>query len=1020
MDVRSLLEVFASEIKPLAETVKEMVKHDKYVKQDPPVEDKGLPVKGTCVVPSYPIYITPVESRGSEGFLINPIDKVLGMLPGEAARVSSGKFFTPAPDFSGWMLIDKEKVSSTAHREQVLGNFEIWLDWRAPNKEQVLQKLPTRLMMDFVLRADIKGVTDTKGFDYYDVGQTGDEAVEEESIMVLTRVDCAITFNTKTCEWRMYEGVKEPSPINNVTQHKSIVATVKEGRATYTGEQIAKMVMSVESGLKIMADWYETNLDMILTPTKYKVLHPLDTRGYFLRKSATAATVLDIGCHRPTHDSFPVYIYDTTLKRWFGISNGFFGISESSVPASREKAGVLMGAFEVWYDTNASDTYTNSQLGWLLRTVMCSRFMPTSEGHIAMYGCMSYLNNFISRIMSGGVIKSLEAAAGTRIADLTRQSAELNKFEVAFDVGGTICRAHTYDSNTGVLRMVPGHVSNAQQSIVAECDEFDATPTVLANLLSAISSSGMFSNWEANLQSEEELELIKPGPAIVAFYSKSPHAGMVPNSLAEQSPVYVQTGDGMFGIRNDGRWGICPDSAEDLIKHLKLCPAGTMFGHQLYCNPESHEGVHFDNERMSALIYSTAEYFVPFEQYPTLFAYIYNLDKDTDTWKNTGIASSNNRVTFGNNHVLSYDIETHLWECVPDAGFERDTKLENLISYDTPPGEVTFTPEDIKVALESLQQLLPTIHHTESADVPVSLEYPRYIADRAEEVQWTIDFGGLHYTIRQGDWALSELEVHGDATVSMTDFIGLVVGWLISFASYRDAGCGLKVVQEILGMDEFLSDKCSVNINQFIVYTDQQHVYVMGEGLDDGVGLEAYTNGRFVPSGGVHPVHLAVRGDAFGIPLKLAAQVLCNIPAVDELVTMYRTKLSKLPKEELEKGYKGYRDKTEGYMLSASKLSMSEIKTKRPAILAFDNEGDMFGWTGREFYKLDTVDGFVKVGAPYDCGVYYREGMEDSPMPIGDLKYVFYRLLTVAWPVYKSLHASYIMYEYILGRYREW
>lgn len=1015
LKVRDLLDLFSADIKEMAAKVNKVC--DTPVKAEVDVEDKGFPVKGQCSVPFYPVYVSPISTRGSEGFVINPFEKLLDFLPGEQGRIGDGRFFTPAPDLRGWMLIDKEKISSTAHKEQVVGDFEVWLDWRAPNKDQELKDVGP-LMRDFILRADTRGVVDKTGYQYMDIGQVAEDDTDDVPIMVLTRVDCAITFNVRTCEWEMFEDAMEPSAINNVTQHKELLTTVKEGRATYTGEEIAKMVMSTEKGLGLLADWYDKNLDTILLPTRFAITHPLDARGYFLRKSATAAVNVTGDWHIPTKDMFPVYIHDIALDHWFGISNGLAQISVGELPPSREQAGVLMGVYEVWYDKEAKDVYTNAQLGWLLKTVMGSRFMPTSEGHVAMFGCMAYLNHFIAKAVHGGVVKQLDAVPGTRIADLSRRQENLNDFRAAFSINNPVCRVHLYDSSLGTVRMVPGHINTPPVSIVAESDNYTATPSALCNMLIAMSSAGMFSNWEANLQGDDDLEVVPPGPAYAAFYGAAPHIGPAPYALSSDAPVYLDTSEGLFGLCEDGHWGLCMEPAETTIKRLNLRPVGEYFGFQLYCDTDSNQVIQLSNWYVNNLIYSTAEYFVPFERYPTVFAYIYNLDKDSQTWMNTGIAPSNNRVTFGNNHVLSYDVETHLWECVPSAGFVGRKVFGNGITYNDPPTELTFTPEELKIALDGLQLLLPTISYSEFAQVPTRLEYPRYVADRAPETSWTLDFGGLNYTSHEGDWALSEMEVHGDARIDMLDFIELVLGWLVSFANYHNAGQGLKVIQEMLGTEDFASDACHVELNQFIVYLDGQHAYVMGEGLDDGSGLESYTTGRLAPSGGIHPVHLAVRGDCAAVPLSVAAQVLCNITAAQELMLMYENE-KRSPAVAAE-GAAAYLRRVQAPLDSANRLAMSEVKSKRPAILAFNNDGDMFGWTGREFYKLDTLDGFVKVGSPFDCDVCYRDGMADSPMSIDDLKYVFYRLLSVAWQSWRKADYSCILNDYILGRYRKW
>lgn len=1001
LTVKNLIDAFTSDITRMESIVESGCKGPLESSDDS--VDKGLPVVGQCTVPIYPIYIVPITSRNA-GFKVNPIemlvDTVVSKMPGEGARSDEVMFYTPDPTFKGWLSLQKDKLPMSAHRENVLGMFEVWVDNKAPNKSDELKYDPGDLLRDFILRADTKNRCKKEGYRYITgASAVGGEAISKP-IMVLTRMDCAVEFDVNSMKWNMIEQCPEMSPAYNVTQHKTFLVTAKPGQMKLSGEQVAKMALTVQEALDIMGNRYLESLDSILVPTRFKLLHPMDTRGYFLRKSASYFFNNGLTVHRRTKDSFPIFLHDTSNGKWYQISTGFFGVPSSMLPKDRAVAGTLGGLYEVVYDTQASDNYTYAQLGWLFKVLMGSQYVTENEGVVALNGCMSMLNCFISGVMGIQTVRELEAVNGTRIEDLSVVDAGVDVFSVAFGVNAPCCRSYVYSSVSGSMTVVSGRVGS-ESSLQAETSNYSVTYRGLASMLWAISEFDIFKNWEQSLKDAvEDMDLVEPGPAYKAFFARAPHVHD-PYTLDSNVGVFLDAGGHMYVLTSDGPWFDTLMSAEEAIAKKGLTEFGDFFGGKLYVNLNDMSTFKLSSEFVETVLKYTALYFVPFESCPTVFDYLYNMDRDSKVWMQAGVSNSDSRLVIGNNHMFAYDKDTQMWEFVPSAGYASGTRLGPV--YVSAPDNMEFTVGELRTALKSLQALLPSIQFKSNCPHPLSYEAVRYVSDVVPDAAWTLEFGGQPYTSVEGDWAHATTTVENDSAVlQVMDVVTLILGWMCTFASYKKSDGAYTVIADMLGeeMDKEAGGCPQLVSTNHVIFTSSSKCYVSDSGLDDGVGIEEWTRRT---GSCVHPVNFNLMCDAEWLPVNQAAEILSKAGRLDDIFQMYTP---------VDNPSCDYDKRVAGRVSMSQRKVLDDYKPNQyiPYIIfrgplgTFSTNG--FDWSSAEFVSNEEV---VMHDTPFGYTVSYFKDMERAPMSTDQLRWVWESFVSACWDGWHDPRVAYYL-----------
>lgn len=1015
--VRELALMLSSDVRHMHKSIERSYP----IKEKPevPVTDvTPFPVRGQCNVPTVPVYISPVV-QGEGKFTVNPlkklVNKVAQHLPGEATGASSDIFYTPSADLTCWQTIDKEKIPGSAHRETVIGEFEVWLDSQMPNGATELTYDAGPLLRDFLLRADSRNLVRDEciaaGYSYLtEFTSTPTTVGDTKMVMAMTRLDCAAEFDFATLKWNFLEAAPEMSQLYNITQLKNIVVAAKSGQATYTGEQLAKIVMATQDGVSMMADKYMENLESLLSVTRFKLLHPLDTVGYFLRYSATSSVNSVLNVHTPSKDYFPVFLHDTVLDAWSQISNGFASIPKASLPPNREVAGIIGGVYEVVYDKDARDTYTYEQIAWLMKVVMSSPYMPNSESLAAMYGCMSYLTCALSSILDSGSVESLVPVPGTRIADNSPQDPKLNQASVAFCLNTPRCRTHLYSSDTNIVRMTPGRITTMETSIMVDTDRYIMTPEAFCNMLSAISDSGVFANWEANLNNSDDLGLVDPGPKYKAFYAKAPHI-YDPFTCVDKRSVYIDVEGHLYCMDTDGSWADALCETDVGVARYNLTKAFSFFCGTLYFAPNA-ENVTISPHLIRNLLVTTAKYFVSFELYPTVYSFLYNFDKEAGTWMQAGVSSAKSRITFGKGHAFTYDIESNLWDFKRDCGYASPTQM-GPVCISTTEG-VTIGVKELGKAMLSLSSLLPSIEYIQSTPHPKSYNYMRFVPKTCDDPKWTVKFGNINFTSDNGDWAVCSKEVpDSNATVSSVEFIALALGYLKYIATYEKSAAAYSVIKEMLGQSFENLPALPVTTPEFIFYINEHHVWTSAHGCDDGVGLEDYTT-EFVATGmNAHYIHFALVDGRASYTIQQVLSILKSVGRVDEIFDMYADKTPSYDFSQITDASENYARRVSGRIENIWK-NVQGIEAPNIDKISFVFAGADYctGFCEGNWYKCEKPNDFEEVAD----GVYVRPDMVYGLVSAEDCKNIVELYMTMHWDSWKDAWYGCILEESRQGR----
>lgn len=949
-----------------------------------PGKDSGLPIVGECTLSAYPVYFGKVNS--SDEYRVTVADKAIGamkdMLPNGVHRLS--KWYCLSEDLSGYKSIPADKLPMITRKAGYLGDFEVRIDPTMPGANNELQYDTDRIFGDMVLRFDLKKtVYDeavAKGCRYL----IGSPSLAEDMphVAILTRADIAIEYDFRTHTWGDVENLAPISSLNNKTQHRDFVAICQPGQFNLSGEEVAKMVLTVEDAIKKLGQKYEANLDEILTPTRFKVMHPLDTKGYFLRMSAsTIATSSAKPLFVPSRSHFPIWLHDTRDDSYYEVALGFALTPITDLPESRAVAGTLNSRYEVIYDTEANDMYDTQQLAYLVGLFAKSPYVrKEGDGVVAMYGCMEHLNSVFAPILLGQGAMALPEIKGTRIEDLSPSEDCNNIFNAFFGLSTSCARTLTYSNTDDEVHQVNIAMYDRDKVLSGECVSYPVKALLVAKALVRFAEADPFAVWEAGLQSRMELELVEPPVAFSDYFSKAPHV-YDPPRVSARSWLYLKTDEGKVYVPDD-KFNWC--EYVDDVPANETIEVGKFFCGTLYA---SNQEVFVGSENLSALLLSTAQYFVSFDRAPTVYKYFYNLDAKSHRWEATAAVMGENNVILGNDKgAICFNMESHLWSYNPAS--YKDGVQYGPFYCSTP--ECTLTVDMLQTACRSLSACAASLVAQEQPcvdEVPAAFSRDRCVPAATDTYQWSVQFNGNDYTLLDQDWALCtdgpRLDCKG-AVVEPADFASLLASYACYFLKLQSTQVQVyQVFHNLLGgvFDSIIKDEPAYTISGHMWCCQQCMEFGANNGL---VQKPSNLQSKDVSSDNIMQVSIDLVSSIGAFTVTDVADTILQLNKVDAL--FYNVKA-----ENWQASQQSFMNR-QGAL--ADKLERSIRPGGKSALISVGQ----YMWDGVDWYQLEDIGAdWCQVGTVFGMAVCYNRQFTYTPITERATEILLYNILALLW-----------------------
>lgn len=874
---------------------------------DDPGKDTGLPVFGECSVSPYPVYFG-LESSG-EDYRITIGQKAAGAvkdtLPGAAKRL--GKWYCLSADLRGYCTIPADKVPLLCRKVGYLGGYVVMVDTMMPGGGNEVQGDVYALLADMVLRFDTKAAVRDEAIKVGCRYVNGPASAVEDMphIALAPRADIAIEYDFRLNQWRRIENLDDVSSLHNKTQHRDFIGICQPGKVSLTGEDIAKLVLSTQEAINTLGQVYYDNLDELLTPTRFKVLHPLDTKGYFLRMSAsTIATASTKAIYAPAISHFPVWLHDTLLDKYYEVNLGLAPVDVTNLPENREVAGTLGHTCEVIYDVDAQDVYDTQQLAYLAMLIMKSKYpAKEDEGIIAMYGCMEHLNSVFAPLLIGKGIDCLPEIKGTRIENLNPDPNVSVGYDAVIGLSTSCAKALSYSANSDTVVQIPEAMSDREHAITGECTYTKVKSFVLARALTRFSEAKPFEVWEAGLLARMTLELEDVPPAFAEYFSKAPHV-KDPVRVTNASWAVLKVGDAYYTVTPEMGWAELvnfkmPDT------YLLI---GEFFCGELYCLPTD---MNISSDMLTQLITSTAQYFVSFDTAPTVFKYLYNMDMESGRWSVTGVDQSSNCIMIGAEGVgsLCYDPATWLWSysSIPMDNCSNMGPVQVFIPDELKP---KLTVELLDAACRSVNLCLAGIGGKTATTVPLAMARPRVVPHTVSQAEWTLTINGQTYADNgDGDWALYTGEGCPDNKQAVLDevtFLSLLLNYFVYFVRFQQKDCKAYAVVSAMFdgvLEEGLSTKPEYEIEGYM-WLNRNRPMAFGSPATfvDNPGFLSIKNNS---SSNIMGVSYYLDSSIGVITLEDFLQVLTCLNSVDALFKDY-TKDKQYTQQEIDEAFSSF------------------------------------------------------------------------------------------------------------------
>lgn len=967
--------------------------------------DKGFPVSGECNIPTYPVYLVPVHAKNDTGFRVNYfdriMDKVVEHLPGSDIADAS-VYYTPAADLMSWQTIKKENLPPRVRQRSVIGDFESYVDTTFPNGDKHVQLNAYILLADLLLRIDTRGKVRERaiaaGCRYIEAKNTNPSDLPK--IAVLTRAEAVVEYDFGQKKWDYVEDLPEPSVLQNATQHKQFVPMAQPGRVTMSGKDVADLALATADGLRMLAKVYEDNLETYLSTSRFKIRHPIDTVGFFLRYCASGAIRYTPSTYPPTKDAFPIWLHDPMLNEWYGLSKGLFRIGQASLPQHVEKGGELLGVYEIWYDTEASDVYDTSQLAYLVCLLMQSQYMPQDTPIVAMYGCMKYLNTAISSFLIGAPTPKLQTFSGTRFTDLSCTDQDWRP-NVMLNLIGDVTNTFTFLGQSGEVVMQNISMQSSEHVIKAECVVDVLTARQLGNILSTYDKKDVFQSWNNALQeSADDYELVEPSPACKAFYAQATHVFEQP---------YADNNDGLFlavnstyyRVGDEGEIEEALDMTEALANAMESC--GSIFSYPLFCNPDYE--YYMANDFMSKLFVNLTKYFLNFERLQALYKYFVSCDSKSGDWTHIERADALEEfvlVPLSNPEirgVLVYNNATHLWShesLVPNefAPFDGIVGISMEEAF-------TCNTQVLQTMCNAIQPMLKSIRFDSSG-----IEYDRAFnvqrpTPSVEDSLWRVKFGDSYYTGMNGKWtrvtrATEEFHIE---ELDPEEFISLLLDWFKVFARFSDCVDAWAYCIEMLGADfRNIQQVPESNKKLVVIYTTKGSWMAPIE-WDDAEGPDLHR--RKQDTANKYGINIHIETERRYITLQDFA--LYCVQPIDKISTgiMQRCKVRNPNTPWSEE--KAYFSSRVGKLVDVENRKFSSDTLHalvRDPILVLADAGDVeaLGWDGDNWHLTHWDERlYTVVGRACGVNICVDSAMLYYQIPEEDACHEFYKVLNALW-----------------------
>ena len=906
------------------------------------------------------------------------------MVPGNLRR--SGKWYCLSSDLRGYRTIPNDKVPLLCHRVGYLGQYAVLVDTSMPGANKDVPEAVYALLADMVLRFDTRGMVRDEaiaaGCKYLN-GAPG-AADDMPHIALVARSDIAVEYDFMLNKWRRIENLGEVSSLNNKTQHRDFVGICQPGAYNMTGEAVAKMVLSTQEAINLLGQEYLSHLDELLTPTRFKVLHPLDTKGYFLRLSAANIATDSVGNkHYHTYTYFPVWIKNVMTNTYYELNKGIAEVPETALPSTIASAGKFGSQYEVLYDTEAHDKYDTEQIAFLAALIMKSPFPDkTFEGVSAMYGFMEYLSSIFAPIVLGKGITKLPEIKGTRITNLDHDNTIPTPYSTTIGLSTSVARALQFSETTGIVSQVQRKMPDTKQPIIGECSVPKVNGLKLSQALTQLSDANPFEAWEAGLVQRMERDLDDVPPAYMEFFSKVPHI-KDPQRVRVPYILVLQHSDTLYTLTKEFEWA---EYVGDRVPDGYLS-AGGYFGGTLYCNAEN--AVVDDND-FTRLLISTAQYFVDFSKAPTVFKYIFNNDPDTSRWRVTGMSQGTNCISFAVNDKgsFTFDPDSCVWSysAIPLDQYEQSGPVNYFIPDDM---QEALTVEMLDRACRAFGLCLSGMRATTPIEVPLALSKPRIVYKTTDRADWVIRINGELYTDGEDGWTVyngTGTPDGKDTILQANDFIQLLLNYILYFVVFRQ-----KDGKSLALFDGPMLKELDKVCKEEPLYDYDAYMYLdRTTAVDLAGGPGVVTPEASLPNvdssrDNLMCVNIYLDSEIGVISLGDLVYMVTQLKHVDTLFNVYGRKYTPQEAAEAKTIFQSRQGAVCGAFIDNIDNEMPEI----PLLQIGD-----YVWDGELWHNVPTTL-VTGSGSLWGNGITYDSELENTPLPVGAVATVLRQIFTL-------------------------
>lgn len=382
-----------------------------------------LSVVGDTTVSPYPVYLAVNMEKYtmSAGDMLSSVGREL--TPSFLQQKEPDVYYVANQQLTGWLKITKDKLPFRTRWSHSCGLFEIYIDQSMPNAEQEMQVDP-EAMKEFILNYGLllASVAEDWAEEYrnyfyswgaHAVTANLDTETGPTPIAIVVRSNVAVEYLENQHKWRYIKEVLDAG-FANLTQHSEFIPMAQQVTLNYTSDEVAQLIMTLPQAYDLLCDAYAQYGDEMLQTTRFAVLHPIDTRGYFLRTVASTAHNVIPPAAKMTYQ-FPV---------WLKKNDEYIEFSSYATVTPVEElppvhhVGTLWG-YDVYAQNDSRDLYNASQLAWLVKLILRHCAPVETESQLLCIGFQELIMGLdLDTLFMPSIVSSLKAAKDTRISEL--------------------------------------------------------------------------------------------------------------------------------------------------------------------------------------------------------------------------------------------------------------------------------------------------------------------------------------------------------------------------------------------------------------------------------------------------------------------------------------------------------------------------------------------------------------------------------------------------------------------------